>query len=213
MRSILVVTALLTAQPAFAQVRFIVEPVVARLNDHERRIAELEKRLAPGPFIRNLPPDRHALHAEPSGKRTYTEAYDLAMKLNLPLVAWHGDAICESCLHDTDGEWVNYVGAIAGSPPNSITVGVPDGQGGMDRVATITTWITGDAVHGHVPSVRGALTRWRANRQRTLPAATMTTSMYQGGMMGMSFVSSGSMSGACASCGTSSGGRGLFGRR
>lgn len=99
---------------------------------------------------------------------TYRDACSLAMALSKPVVVWVGGNFCERCVSDTRNEFVHHFTAtFEGAVAPAIVVGVPDGNG-LTRIATITSWVEGDATHGHVPSIRRAIRNWRASRQRAV---------------------------------------------
>lgn len=181
-----------------------------RVTALETRVDGIERRLGP-PFLRDTPRDHSG-----DGKRTYASAYNLALDTGKPLLVWHGDAICERCVHESEGEFVNYVGAVPGLPTNVVTVGVPE-NGELVVAGVVDRWVTSDPVHGHLPSSRRVLANWRANRA-SRAAASATNSprvMVAGAPMTMGGGMMGGMmmgSGGCASCGSSSS-VGFFGRR
>jgi hypothetical protein len=230
MKYCVTMVAVLLASPALAQ---DFSSFDRRLSALEEDVAAIKAKLGmPLPVIREMPREPGAitiaetgpatLTGSPTtlnfhsatGKRGYDEAYLLAMATNKPLVVWNGNAICEVCIHDTEGEFVNYVGTVPGlTPANTVTVCVPENNQ-MLRADVITSWTTGDATYGHVPSVRRALANWR---QRRLARTTGVQADYQSAMMSyqpmmmQAPMMMGMASGGCASCGTSSG-RGFFRR-
>ncbi len=104
----------------------------------------------------------------PATPPTYQDARDRAVREGKPLVVFVGDALCPGCattLSEEDGMVCVAVKTLEDVPATGgIVLGVPDGKGDMDRVATITQWTTGDKTYGHVPSTRRALLAWRTNR-------------------------------------------------
>lgn len=103
----------------------------------------------------------------PSRKLTYDEAYAQAIASGKPLVCWvgNGDVVCPACVKTMQDEAIHcLVPSLPGIPAKAIVVGMPDGRGGLTRTATITEWITGSEVWGHVPSVRRAIRNWSATR-------------------------------------------------
>jgi hypothetical protein len=118
----------------------------------------------------------HRSHKEPeqdmlvsntvSEKLGYPEARAKALAEGKPLVVWAGtgDVVCPACMAQL-AECVHHLTpTFPGVAGNTIVVAVPDGQGGLDRVADITQWTTGSPDFGHVPSVRRALRNWRERR-------------------------------------------------
>lgn len=168
----------------------------------------------------------------------YADAKRRALAENKPLLVWSGSAVCPACVHDTEGEFVSWVGTHPDLTPNAITVAVPDGGQLLD-VATITNWVVSDPVRGHVPSIRRALARWRERREVTRGSDWTTAATWSGPTMQLarpvmptdypmanfgatSMVGYGQpmmmggggtmsmMGGGCATCGTA--GRGVFRR-
>ena len=112
-------------------------------------------------------PEQDMLETE---KLSYPQARAKALALGKPLVCWVGvgDVVCPACVKTLSGEVVSHLTpTFAGVVGNAIVVGVPDGQGDLEHVATITRWTTGDATWGHVPSVRRAVAAWRDRRVKT----------------------------------------------
>jgi hypothetical protein len=191
--------------------------LVGQLADLERRVAALESRAGILP-----------IHAPAARHDTYAEARARAIRENLPLVAWSGSAICPPCVASTEGEFVNWVGTHPDLTPNALTVAVPE-DGDLWNVATVTTWQTGHAEFGHVPSIRRVLANWRDRRQVTRMATTasMMTAPTMANLIrsyqppqfgtmpmmgyGQPMMMGSGGGGSCASCG-SSGGRGFFRR-
>jgi hypothetical protein len=183
--------------------------LTGRVADHEQRIAALEQRAG----------IKADMGIPVSGKRDYATAYRLALSRNLPLLTWNGSAICESCIHQTDGtEFISYVGTVDGCPANAITVSVPQG-GELVGVGVVDQWITNDQTFGHLPSVRRLLQRWRNRGFAAQPEATTFATYTPAALAGygygrpmMTGMMSGAGGGGCASCG-GGGGVGLFRRR
>ncbi len=100
---------------------------------------------------------------------TYQDARDRAIRENKPLVVFVGDALCPGCastLAEEDGMVCVATKTFEDVPTTGgIVLGVPDGSGDLNRVATITQWTTGDKTYGHVPSTRRALLAWRTDRR------------------------------------------------
>lgn len=131
----------------------------------DRRIASLEARVA------SL--EGHATHAgnfrdvTKVSADSYAAAYARAVRENLPLVCWvgGGDAVCPACVKTLAGEVVSHVTpTLPGVTGRALVVGVPDGRGGIDQAAVITSWVTGSPEWGHTASIRRAIARWRATR-------------------------------------------------
>jgi hypothetical protein len=107
------------------------------------------------------PPQAPALPE--AGPLTYNQAYHKALLEGKPLVVWVGGDFCPRCVNDTKEEFIHFfTDTYAGAVAPAIVVGVPDGRGGLDRVATVTQWIVGDPEFGHMPSVRKAIQAWKA---------------------------------------------------
>lgn len=190
-------TAILLAMLAFvaaAQAQPPQDMLVGRVDALEARVAALEQ------------PGDHGPHSAPDPARlTYDAAYRKAVAEGKPLVCWvgGGDALCPACVRTLENEVVSYIApTFPGCAVPTLVVAMPEG-GQLTRVADITQWVTGDAVHGHVPSIRRAIAGWRSHRAiirggwSVAPPAPVQLPAFRP----MLFAPVRMMRGACASCG------------
>lgn len=193
-----------SAEPDNPAVQAAASELAARVLSLEGRVSALEK-------LADHAVETGAI-AAPDRKLTYAEAHARALTEGKPLVVWSGAAVCPACVHDTEGEFVNYVGVVPGLAPDAVSVYVPEG-GTLHAAGDVAWWMTGDRTFGHVPSVRRILANWRANRVVHRQAAPQA---YPGPMMAQTYGSAfgvgrplaqrptmlfgGVRGGACATC-------------
>lgn len=126
-----------------------------------------------------------------TGALTYPEAVKLSLATGKPLIVWVGGDVCERCVRESASDFVHvFVSEFPGVTAPALVVAVREDMtttvgsaAALSWVETVDWWIEGDKQFGHVPTVRGAIARWRerraeAHRLRVHGASAQASAMY-----------------------------------
>lgn len=96
-----------------------------------------------------------------------------ALELNRPLIVWIGGNFCDRCVRDSKNEFVHLFvdSGWGGNRGPATAIYVPQSDGYLYRIATVTRWTVGSHDWGHIPSARRLVHEWtrRAAQGSTAP--------------------------------------------